>query len=42
MQELQNALDTQSAVNLEFFYWMSIALMFVIHAGFLVYETGAS
>jgi ammonium transporter, Amt family len=42
MQELQSALDTQSAVNLEFFYWMSIALMLIIHAGFLVYETGAS
>jgi Ammonium Transporter Family len=31
-----------SGTNLEFFYWVSIALMFLIHAGFLAYETGAS
>lgn len=42
MQELQDALTAQSGVNLEFFYWVSIALMFLIHAGFLAYETGAS
>ena len=42
MQELKSALETSNSVNLEFFYWMSIALMFSIHAGFLVYEAGAS
>ena len=42
MQEVNDALALQSATNLEFFYWVSIALMFLIHAGFLVYETGAS
>ena len=31
-----------AAVNNEFFYWMSIALMMLIHAGFLAYEVGAS
>ncbi|MBN1530206.1 MAG: hypothetical protein JW895_14190, partial [Thermoleophilaceae bacterium] len=42
MQELKSALETSNSVNLEFFYWVSIALMFSIHAGFLVYESGAS
>ncbi len=40
--EVTEALDTINAVNMEFFYWMSIALMLVIHAGFLAYESGAS
>ncbi len=40
--EIQQALDTANLVNLEFFYWMSIALMVLIHAGFLFYEAGAS
>ncbi len=40
--EVQTALDLQSATNNEFFYWMSIALMIAIHAGFLAYEAGAS
>ncbi len=40
--EIQAALDTSNAVNGEFFYWVSIALMILIHAGFLFYETGAS
>lgn len=31
-----------TATNNEFFYWMSIALMMLIHAGFLAYEVGAS
>jgi ammonium transporter, Amt family len=39
---MQSSLETVNAVNLEFFYWVSIALMFAIHAGFLVYESGAS
>lgn len=40
--EVQEALDLQAVTNGEFFYWLSIALMFLIHAGFLVYEAGAS
>lgn len=40
--EVQTALDLQSSTNNEFFYWMSIALMISIHAGFLAYESGAS
>jgi Amt family ammonium transporter len=41
-EEIQSALDTANAVNNEFFYWVSIALMVLIHAGFLAYEAGAS
>jgi ammonium transporter, Amt family len=41
-EEIQTALDAANAVNNEFFYWMSIALMVLIHAGFLFYEAGAS
>jgi Amt family ammonium transporter len=40
--EVQQALDLQASTNNEFFYWMSIALMIAIHAGFLAYESGAS
>jgi Amt family ammonium transporter len=40
--EVQDAIDTMATVNNEFFYWMSIALMMLIHAGFLAYEMGAS
>ena len=40
--EVEDALSTMAAVNNEFFYWMSIALMMLIHAGFLAYEVGAS
>jgi len=41
-EQVQTALETQGAVNLEFFYWMSVAVMLLIHAGFLAYEGGAS
>lgn len=40
--EVEDALTTMAAVNNEFFYWMSIAVMMLIHAGFLAYEMGAS
>lgn len=40
--EVTEALETVNAVNMEFFYWVSIALMLIIHAGFLAYESGAS
>ena len=40
--EVEDALASMTAVNNEFFYWMSIALMMLIHAGFLAYEIGAS
>ncbi|MBJ7331924.1 MAG: hypothetical protein JHC95_18655 [Solirubrobacteraceae bacterium] len=41
-EQVQTALDLQTTTNVEFFYWVSIALMFLIHAGFLSYEAGAS
>lgn len=40
--EVEDALTTLNAVNNEFFYWMSIAMMMLIHAGFLAYEVGVS
>lgn len=40
--DVQDALDTMSTINNEFYYWVSIALMMLIHAGFLAYEVGAS
>jgi ammonia channel protein AmtB len=40
--EVQAALDSANAVNNEFYYWVSIALMVLIHAGFMFYEGGAS
>ena len=40
--EVEDAIASMAAVNNEFFYWMSIALMMLIHAGFLAYEIGAS
>ncbi len=40
--EVEDALAAATATNTEFFYWMSIALMMLIHAGFLAYEVGAS
>ena len=41
-EEVTTALETINSVNNEFFYWVSIALMMLIHAGFLFYEGGAS
>ncbi|OBF24986.1 ammonium transporter [Mycobacterium sp. ACS4331] len=40
--EVEDAITQMATVNNEFFYWMSIALMMLIHAGFLAYEMGAS
>lgn len=40
--EVEDAIASMTAVNNEFYFWMSIALMMLIHAGFLAYEVGAS
>jgi ammonia channel protein AmtB len=40
--EVEDAIASMATVNNEFFYWVSIALMMLIHAGFLAYEVGAS
>lgn len=39
---LQDGLQWATTVNMEVFYWWCTALMFIIHAGFLGYEMGAS
>lgn len=40
--EVEDAITQMATVNNEFFYWVSIALMMLIHAGFLAYEVGAA
>jgi len=49
LESLQAALEAQQAIfemhqamNIEVFYWWCTAIMFLIHAGFLAYEMGAS
>ncbi|MEM9764531.1 MAG: ammonium transporter [Pseudomonadota bacterium] len=39
---LEKGVEITTAVNMEVFYWWCTALMFIIHAGFLGYEMGAS
>ncbi len=39
---LQESINWATTVNMEVFYWWCTALMFIIHAGFLGYEMGAS
>lgn len=38
----EETLASMQSVLTDFFYWMSIALMILIHAGFLAYEMGVS
>lgn len=38
----EETLASMEGVMTDFFYWVSIALMIAIHAGFLAYEVGAS
>ena len=40
--ELKGIFEMHQAMNIEVFYWWCIAIMFLIHAGFLSYEIGAS
>lgn len=35
-------LTALSTIFTEFYYWLTVALMFLIHAGFLLYEAGSS
>lgn len=35
-------LSALSTIFTEFYYWLTVALMFLIHAGFLLYEAGSS
>ncbi|MEM8754606.1 MAG: ammonium transporter [Pseudomonadota bacterium] len=40
--ELKEAMEWTTTINMEIFYWWCTAFMFIIHAGFLGYEMGAS
>ncbi len=40
--ELQALIEMTAAINLEVFYYWCTAIMILIHAGFLMYEMGAS
>ncbi|WP_137823652.1 ammonium transporter [Pseudomonas sp. D(2018)] len=42
LEELQGLIEMTNTLNMEIFYWWCIALMILIHAGFLSYEIGAS
>lgn len=42
LAELHQMIRMSDTINMEIFYWWCIALMIVIHAGFLSYEIGAS
>jgi Amt family ammonium transporter len=37
-----NNLDALTTIFTEFYYWLTVALMFFIHVGFCMYEVGAS
>ncbi|MDE0048074.1 MAG: ammonium transporter [bacterium] len=41
-EELQAAVEWSTKISAEGYYWWSIGLMVAIHAGFLMYEMGAS
>ncbi|MGU3499766.1 ammonium transporter [Mycobacterium sp. C31M] len=40
--EVEDAISVMVSMSNEFYYWVSIALMMLIHAGFLAYEVGVS
>ena len=40
--EIQAAIDMTTSINLEVYYYWCTAIMILIHAGFLMYEMGAS
>lgn len=42
MEAFKAAFEMHQAMNIEVFYWWCTAIMFMIHAGFLAYEIGAS
>jgi len=39
---MDGQLSSLTVVFTEFYYWLTVALMFLIHLGFLLYEVGAS
>lgn len=42
LAQLQQQVELLSSIDMEIYYWWCMALMFLIHAGFLAYEMGAS
>jgi ammonium transporter, Amt family len=41
-EEIKAAIEMSTAINLEVYYFWATAIMILIHAGFLMYEMGAS
>ncbi|MBO6489298.1 MAG: ammonium transporter, partial [Pelagibacteraceae bacterium] len=39
---MTDGLDALTVIFTEFYYWMTVVLMFLIHVGFCMYEVGAS
>ena len=39
---MQNELEALTVVFTEFYYWVTIVLMFLIHVGFCLYEVGVA
>jgi len=39
---MDNELTALTTIFTEFYYWMTVVLMFLIHVGFCMYEVGAS
>ena len=41
-EEIQSAIDMTTMINMEIYYYWCTAVMILIHAGFMMYEMGAS
>lgn len=39
---MDNQLDALTIVFTEFYYWVTVVMMFLIHVGLLAYEFGAT
>ena len=39
---MDNELSALNIIFTEFYYWVTVVLMFLIHVGFCMYEVGAS
>ncbi len=42
LEEMQADIEWSTKINSEVYYWWTIGLMVCIHAGFMMYEMGAS
>ena len=41
-QAMEDELSALSVIFTEFYYWLTVAVMFLIHVGFLLYEAGSA